>query len=282
MTEGTTLPAGDASSASGATAGSLLRRARQAQGMEIATLATLIKVAPRKLELLEADRLDELHDATFARALAQTVCKTLHVDAAPVMALMPQAGGLRLDQLNQGLNTPFRDRPTSVLSRDWSMLAKPVVWAPAVIILAAVGLYLWPVPSVGPSKTVSGVVPPASSPASGGVASAPTVAVEPVVETVYSAPVQPEAASGSAPVAATVSGLLQLRTSAQSWVEVLDARGQLLLSRVIQPGETVGLDGSLPLKVKIGNSAGTQLTFRGEVVELASHTRENVARLELK
>jgi len=282
MTEGTARPAVDAASASGATAGSLLRQARRAQGMEIATLATLIKVAPRKLELLEADRLDELHDATFARALAQTVCKTLRVDAAPVMALLPQAGGLRLDQINQGLNTPFRDRPTSVLSRDWSMLAKPVVWAPALIILAAVGVYLWPVPSVGPSTTVSRLVPPATSPAPGGVASAPAAPVEPVVETVYSAPAQPDAPSGSARMAATVSGLLQLRTSAQSWVEVLDARGQLLLSRVIQPGETVGLDGSLPLKVKIGNSAGTQLTFRGEVVELASHTRENVARLELK
>jgi len=282
MTDGAARPAVDAASASGATAGSLLRQARQAQGMEVATLATLIKVAPRKLELLESDRFDELHDATFARALAQTVCKTLRIDAAPVMALMPQAGGLRLDQINQGLNAPFRDRPTSVLSRDWSMLAKPVVWAPALIILAAVGVYLWPVPSVGPSNTVSRLVPPASSPAPGGVASAPATPVEPVVETVYSAPAQPESPSGSAPMAATVSGLLQLRTSAQSWVEVLDARGQLLLSRVIQPGETVGLDGSLPLKVKIGNSAGTQLTFRGEVVELASHTRENVARLELK
>ena len=103
-----------------------------------------------------------------------------------------------------------------------------------------------------------------------------------MVETVYSAPPQPESAGSSAPLVATVSGLLQLRTTAQSWVEVLDARGQMLLSRVIQPGETVGLDGPLPLRVKIGNSAGTQLMFRGELVELTPFSRENVAKLELK
>ncbi|WP_374684976.1 helix-turn-helix domain-containing protein [Rhizobacter sp. J219] len=41
------------------TAGSLLRQARVAKGLHIAALATSIKVAPRKLELLEADRYDE-------------------------------------------------------------------------------------------------------------------------------------------------------------------------------------------------------------------------------
>ena len=63
---------------------------------------------------------------------------------------------------------------------------------------------------------------------------------------------------------------------------MVDSRGQMLLSRVIQPGETVGLDGALPLRVKIGNSAGTQVMFRGEPVELTPFSRENVARLELK
>src|SRR5688500_5851649 len=42
------------------TAGSLLRAARQAQGLHIAALAATIKVSHRKLEFLEADRLDEL------------------------------------------------------------------------------------------------------------------------------------------------------------------------------------------------------------------------------
>src|SRR4051794_28281465 len=74
--------------ADGATsAGRLLREAREARRMPIAALASAIKVAPRKLEMLEADRFDQLVDPTFARALAQTVCRSLKIDAAPVLAL---------------------------------------------------------------------------------------------------------------------------------------------------------------------------------------------------
>ncbi|KNZ32107.1 MAG: hypothetical protein AD742_13380 [Methylibium sp. NZG] len=263
-------------------AGRLLREARLAQGMDVAALAAAMKVAPHKIEWLEADRSEELHDTTYARALAQGVCRALRVDAAPVLALLPQAQGPGLDQINQGLNMPFRDRSSSASPRDWSLLTKPVVWAPTLIVLAAAAVYLAPADWSGWSagvQPVARVEPVAAAPTPPVAASA---APPSVVETVYSAPPQPEAASASAPLVATVSGLVQLRTTAQSWVEVLDARGQMLLSRVIQPGETVGLDGSLPLRVKIGNSAGTQLMFRGEVVELTPFSRENVARLELK
>jgi cytoskeleton protein RodZ len=263
----------------GGSAGALLRRAREAQGLEIAALAAAMKVAPRKLELLEADRFDELHDATFARALAQSVCRSLHIDAGPVMALLPQVQGLGLEHINQGLNTPFRDRPSGVLPKDWSLLTRPVVWAPVLIVLAAAALYFFPTDLFSTGKITSRAAPVADA-ASAVVVAASAPAT--VVETVYSAPPQPDTAGASAPLVATVSGLLQLRTTAQSWVEVLDARGQMLLSRVIQPGETVGLDGPLPLRVKIGNSAGTQVMFRGEVVELTPFSRENVAKLELK
>ena len=73
----------------GVSAGRLLREARQAKGLHVAVLASAIKVAPRKLEALEADRYEELPDATFTRALAQTVCRTLKIDAAPVLAWSP-------------------------------------------------------------------------------------------------------------------------------------------------------------------------------------------------
>jgi len=65
-------------------------------------------------------------------------------------------------------------------------------------------------------------------------------------------------------------------------VDVTDGGGQSLLSRTLQPGEVVDLDGALPLRVKIGNASGTELSFRGQVLDLASQTRDNVARLELK
>ena len=53
----------------GLTAGAMLRAAREKRGLHIAALATSIKVSPRKLEALEADRYAELPDLTFTRAL---------------------------------------------------------------------------------------------------------------------------------------------------------------------------------------------------------------------
>ena len=75
---------------------------------------------------------------------------------------------------------------------------------------------------------------------------------------------------------------VQLRAREASWIEVLDAKGEALLARTLAPGEAVGLDGVLPVRVKIGNAAATELLFRGQPVDLAPVTRDNVARLELK
>ena len=94
-------------------------------------------------------------------------------------------------------------------------------------------------------------------------------------ETVHSAP-------ASAADSALATKGAAITTTDASWVEAVDANGQLLLSRIVQPGETVALTGPTPLKLKIGNAKVTQLVFRGQPVDLAPATRDNVARVELK
>jgi len=75
--------------------------------------------------------------------------------------------------------------------------------------------------------------------------------------------------------------VLQVRTKSPSWIQVVAGGGQVLISRVVQPGENVALDGALPMKLTIGNAVATEVILRGQPVELASHTRDNVARLEV-
>lgn len=281
----------------GVTAGSLLRQARQAQGMHIAVLATSIKVTPRKLEALENDRLDELPDATFTRALAQTVCRTLKIDPAPVLALLPPPPGQRLEQVGEGINAPFRERPGMSQASDWSVLGSPAVWAPLLFLVLAAIVYFLPPgtvslpiaqPASAPVVAANRVAtpPPAvPAPVAAPVAAAPAPAASVVVETVHSVPpaaVDDAASAVAASPTASMSGVLQLRVSGESWVEVLDGRGQTLLSRLLQPGEAVGVDGAMPLKVTVGNAGVTQLSFRGKAIELAGYTRDNVARLDLK
>lgn len=304
------------------TAGRLLREAREKQGLHIAALAASIKVSPKKLEHLEADRFSELPDATFTRALAQTVCRALKTDPAPVMALLPPPIGHRLEHVGEGLNAPFRDRPGALVQRDWpQVVASPFFWIVGLLLVGAAVLYLLParfsVLAGGGPRAASaasahlgvepGVPPDAvdnAASTSAGVADARVASAPMAATVVASALDSPTASSVATPVVtelpasavvatlappasmatpeALPAGMLQLRSTAASWIEVTDARGKPLISRLLRAGESVGVDGAPPLKVRIGNASGTQMVFRGQPTELQPFTRDNVARLELK
>jgi cytoskeleton protein RodZ len=307
---------------SGVTAGAMLRAARERQGLHIAALAASIKVTPRKLDALEHDRYDELPDATFTRALAQTVCRSLKVDPAPVLALLPSAQTAALDNVTGSLNTPFRERPGREDPGHLALAAvRPLAWAGLAVLLAAASIYMVPsdwwtqraAPS--PAAAAAPMVPvptmPASMPETGRVAQTPaelaletlpaasmataasaaqailvpTAQQSPAATALVAAPVErtdtaaPPAGTGNAAVA---QALVQLRSDKDSWCDVRDARGTVLLSRVVLAGETVGLDGALPIRLTIGNASSTRLSVRGKPIELAASTRDNVARLEVQ
>jgi len=268
-------------------AGALLRAAREKQGLHIAALAAANKVSQRKLEALEADRYDELVDLTFTRALAQTVCRALKIDAVPVLALLPQprVAAAGLEQVTGGLNAPFRDKPGRHEPSDWTILNKPAFWATMLVLLGAAGLYLMPGHWLQPTASTT-TEPAASAPVAEAPASVPAADAEPMpaLNETTSTPVLPAASepAASAPQATAAAGMLVLAASAESWVEVFDGAGKPLLSRHLQPNETLGLDGALPLRVTIGNASATRLSFRGQALDLVPLTRDNVARLELK
>jgi cytoskeleton protein RodZ len=285
MTEAQADPASQ-SPGRATTAGGLIRHARQAQGLHIAALAAAIKVVPRKLELLESDQFDQLPDATFTRALAQTVCRSLKIDAAPVLALLPPSRVQRLEHVASGLNTPFNERPGRLASLEGARVAGPVLWIAALLVLAAVAVYVvpdgWLRLSDPASPTATDAAPGSDTglstatpagPAQNTSADAPVETSPPFV-----APVVPE------PATATSAALpvLTLRATAPSWVEVVDARGQPLIARVLSSGESFDVDGQAPFKLKVGNAQATQVVYRGEPVSLARFTRDNVARFELK
>ncbi|MBQ0959561.1 helix-turn-helix domain-containing protein [Ideonella sp. 4Y11] len=282
-----------------ASAGALLREARMAQGMHIAVLATHLKVSPRKLEALEQDRHDELQGPTFVRALAQAACRALKIDPAPILALLPPAGQRTLDDVGGGLNAPFREhgmRRDPALELDAK--GKGVLVTVLVLLMGAALLWLVPRQSSSPDSSPAAAASSAAMDQVLGAASQVVSALTPAsVPALVPAPVPAEPAAASAPTsAASVAAvpaapaapvlvpdhLLQVRATVESWVEVLDGNGQAMISRTLQPGETVDLDGALPLRVKIGNAIGTELRFRGQPVDLAAATRDNVARLELK
>jgi cytoskeleton protein RodZ len=55
----------------------------------------------------------------------------------------------------------------------------------------------------------------------------------------------------------------------------------VLLSRLLRPGERVDVDGQRPLRVRVGNVAGTEVVWLGRPVPLQDIQRSNVADLQL-
>lgn len=315
MTEASRASSGsDRADASGAeaglSAGGMLKAAREKQGLHIAILAATIKVSPRKLEALEQDRHEDLSNASFVRALAQSVCRSLKIDPVPVLARLPVPDPIPLERSVGSLNAPFRDRPARTDNGIASATSRPVLWIGAGLLLAAAAVYFvppgwWadalrlpermsatrpaadkapvvvteapigqapePVPQAAPLPSTS-AASPASSPQTSAVA---------VDTTAPAAVLQPAAEAASAAVASG-SSRVQLSANAVSWVEVVDSDGKVLLSRTLMPGEAVDVDGSFPLRLKVGNASGTHVALRGRPVDLSSYTRDNVARLELR
>lgn len=290
-----------------ATAGELLRQAREAAGLHVAALAVSMKVPVKKLEALEADRLDQLPDAVFVRALASSVCRTLKIDPAPVLALLPQTTAPQLRPDEWGINAPFRapGDATAMSLRD--QISRPGVLAALAILAAALVLIFFPsmerkeatssevvlatptpanetTPAPAPTEKpadqplpapMAPVEPPVASPVP------PAIVVPPVVAT--PAPPAPVSAAVTAPqVGAPGSGVLGLKARGPSWVEVTDAQGVIQLRRTLATGETVNVSGALPLSVVIGRADVTEVQVRGKPFNLDAIVRENVARFEVK
>ncbi len=311
---GTDVSAASEAVATSVTAGELLRQAREAAGLHVAALAVSMKVPVKKLEALEADRLDLLPDAVFVRALASSVCRTLKIDPAPVLALLPQTTVPQLKPDEWGINTPFRAPGDATTVSMWNQLSRPGVLAALALLAGALVLIFFPTmerkegAGVTSSEVMVAVVP-AQEPQPAVAAEKPAEALaEPVVPTppsvapaiaskqpvasvtppapgvVAVAPAASPAAPAVAgmPASAVGSGVLAFKARGSSWVEVTDAQGVVQLRRTLIAGETVGVSGALPLSVVIGRADATEVLVRGKPFSLETVARENVARFEVK
>jgi len=92
MTPMDNTPAPSESASPRLTPGQMLRAAREAKGMHLAVLSVTLKVPTQLLEALENDRHEAFKGkgAAFVRALAQSMCRHLGIDSAPVLAGLPK------------------------------------------------------------------------------------------------------------------------------------------------------------------------------------------------
>lgn len=75
---------------------------------------------------------------------------------------------------------------------------------------------------------------------------------------------------------------LELTFNEQSWTEIFDANGERIFVGLQSAGTQATTEGEPPFRLTIGNASGVELRYRGESVDLESHTGgNNVARFTL-
>ncbi len=295
-------------------AGALIRQAREEAGLHIASLAMALKVPVKRLEALEADRFDLLPSAVFSRALASSVCRALKLNPTPVLAQLPGLSAPRLGYPEESRLAPYSSGSSGQSSTFLGSLSRPALAGGALFLAgAALLVFLPPLPfqflqsGPGDSPVVTTTVVPleplaqtandTSSPAAapGNVPTAVTPDTRPAplasasalpakpagptaTGTVSAAPIVqgPETAKGPS------TGIVVFAPTESSWVEVTDARGVVLLRRMLTPGEVAGATGILPLSAVVGRADVTAVKVRGQAFDLMPIARDNVARFEVK
>ena len=67
-----------------------------------------------------------------------------------------------------------------------------------------------------------------------------------------------------------------------SWVEIKDRAGNTIFGQLNPAGSRRSINGEAPLSVVVGNAAGVRLFQGDKSIDLAPHTRVDVARLKLE
>jgi len=299
-----------------ATAGAVLRAAREAMGLSLDSVAQQLKLAPRQVVALEEDDYARLPGRTFVRGFLRNYARLVHVDPDKVLTALArgEAPALASPALQPTAPTmgelPAVDRGKPGWTR----------WAIPLALLAAIataviyeysrgrvdGLRLPaifsgfrapetaaptaptgetplpnPITEAPPEPKVAEPVAPAASDAvptetAPGAATPATTAAPAAPATETEAP--PAAASAAPSAEATL--VLTFRDA--SWTEVKDGTGKVLVSQKFAGGQTRSIAGTPPFDVVIGNASEVSATFRGQPIDLEAVTRRNIARFILE
>lgn len=122
-----------------------------------------------------------------------------------------------------------------------------------------------PAPPAAPAPAVTAASPGAPAAAS---SAPPPPDVTPAASGAPAVPPAPESAPESAivaaPEAATAARQVAIQATADSWVQVRDGQGHILLSRVLRAGETWPVPDQPNLTLTTGNAGGTVLLVDGQ------------------
>jgi cytoskeleton protein RodZ len=265
-------------------AGADLCAARERVGWSVQDMASALRIRRVYLEALEAGRIDELPGNAYALGFLRTYATALGLDPHEMTRRFKAEAGSVTQKTELTFPAPVPER---------GVPAGAVVLLGVVLAVGAyAGWYRLSGEGRLPAETTTAIpvrlaplvqqaVPPSTPPPAAPaavVAPAPQPVETATVEQVVPAPpppaptISPSSAAAAPvpppPVPPAAGGppdqpRILLRANADSWVQVRDRAGQVLLNRILHPGETWEVPAKSNLLLTTGNAGGTDLLVDG-------------------
>jgi len=249
--------------------GARLAAAREREGISVGEMAGRLRLHVNQVRALESGNLAQLPEPAYVRGFVRSYARSLGLDPAPLIedlnAKLPPAA----TSVVEGMARAHDYSPVRAAAQERA--SRSLVLGLSVVALVALGALGW----YATRQSRPTPAPPAAAPVQ-----PPAPAAAPAAEP-PSAPVVEPAPAPSHPLAEAPS-VLALTFSGPSWVEVTDAGGTVLVSRMVSAGEVLRPAGAAPLTVVIGDASKASVTVRGEPFSLEASTRANVARFSVK
>ena len=300
--------------------GGALRTARESQSLSIQDIASRLRLGPKQIEALETDNFAALPEPTIVRGFIRNYAKQLKINAEPLLdaynVLVPNSDLHRLIvKPSANMKMTSHKKPKSgrylivgilvlmglglwLFYQNYVAKPSPTALSEPVVGANASTTNTEPLPEAAlpaaereaslqtSTELTMPAAPEAASPLNptdANVGNAPATAALPAAAS-QPAPVAP-AASAELPVATLgASGMtkLEFNASQETWVSVVDASGREIYNKIIFAGSRESIDVTPPVNVTVGNAGATSLTMNGKPVELAPHSRQNVARIKIE
>jgi cytoskeleton protein RodZ len=255
-----------------------LAAAREARGLAVADVAQQLKFSPRQLEALEQEQFDALPGATFTRGMVRSYARLLKLDPEPLVERI--AGLCEVPDSSRLAERYHQPVPFSDSARRSTFVYLAV--SLGVLVLVGAVVYQWHQERTAAARkaTVVAKVKPAPREAKPAAVVAPAMPVQPVAQEKPVAEQKPVVAAAPAPRPAGGPRLV-VRTEGEAWIEIRDSADRMLVSSLNPPGSERVVRGRPPYSLVIGNASQVSVIYNDKPIDLAPHTRQDVARFTL-
>jgi cytoskeleton protein RodZ len=256
--------------------GLLLRKAREARGLSVTDVVQTLKFSSRQIEAIESDDVEALPGSVFVRGLIRSYARLLKLDPEPLLDVLDASAPASAPDVRPPENMG------NAMPRGGVRQIPPLVALSILILIAATVMAAWHYLGGGSlssrTATQETIAPAVTKNVE--LAKADTLSRPVAIETTKVVPPAGKPVS-QPPEAAPDGRRLSFDFRGESWIEVKDAGGQIILTGQFASG-TQSVAGRAPYEVIIGNATNVTLQYEGRPVDLKPYTRAEVARLNLQ